>query len=308
MASGRGTTSTVPSTWTQGPKKPSESTHRTAAGSRRRFFTFMAVSRLLMTSTPSSATATVIGEVWGRPSRRRVTSTARGLSRTKSSASPTSMRSGGGDRLGVHLELVHRPLHDAAGGLGGDAQGLAHLPEAAALAVHQAEALLDGHPGPGLEVVEEPGHLLGVHGVDHHLLGTGHGVGEQVDELLLAVVADGAVEAGGGGQAVQVGQLGVEVVALARDVPQGGSELGRALARQADQVRLLVEGPADGLADPEGGVGGELEALAPVELLHRVLEAEVALLDEVEELHARGQGVPAGDADHEPQVGPDEVV
>ncbi len=93
-----------------------------------------------------------------------------------------------------------------------------------------------------------------------------------------------------------------------RHLAQGGPEAGRAVAGEADQAGLLVEGPADGLADPEGGVGGELEALAPVELVDGVLEAEVALLDEVEQLHARGQGVAAGDAHDEAQVGPDEAV
>ena len=89
---------------------------------------------------------------------------------------------------------------------------------------------------------------------------------------------------------------------------QGGPQAGRAVAGEADEAGLLVEGPADGLADPEGGVGGELEALAPVELVDGVLEAEVALLDEVQELHAGGQGVAAGDADDEAEVGPDEPV
>ena len=39
-----------------------------------------------------------------------------------------------------------------------------------------------------------------------------------------------------------------------------------------------------------------------------MLEAEVALLDEVEELHRRRQRVAAGDGDDEPEVGPDEPV
>jgi hypothetical protein len=75
-----------------------------------------------------------------------------------------------------------------------------------------------------------------------------------------------------------------------------------------DQGGLLIEGTTDGLADPEGGVGGELEALAPVELVDRVLEAQVAFLDEIQELHAGGKGVAASHAHHEPQVGPDEPV
>src|SRR4051794_15352422 len=51
-------------------------------------------------------------------------------------------------------------------------------------------------------------------------------------------------------------------------------------------VRPVLAMPGDRLADPPGGVGGELEALAPVELLDRVHQAEVALLDEVEQRQA----------------------
>ena len=112
----------------------------------------------------------------------------------------------------------------------------------------------------------------------------------------------------GGGEPVEPGVLVVELVAVAGHGPQGGTKAGRPVAGQTDQAGLLVEGPADGLADPEGGVGGELEALAPVELVDRVLEAEVALLDEIEQLHARGQGVAAGHTHHEPQIGADETV
>ena len=126
--------------------------------------------------------------------------------------------------------------------------------------------------------------------------GAGLVVGEEVDQLAAVVVADGAVERGGGGEPVEAGVLVVELVAVAGHLPQRGPEAGRAVAGEAHEAGLLVEGPADGLADPEGGVGGELEALAPVELVDGVLEAEVALLDEVEQLHAGGQGVAAGDA------------
>ena len=54
----------------------------------------------------------------------------------------------------------------------------------------------------------------------------------------------------------------------------------------ADGARLVRDGARDGLADPPGGVRGELEALRVVELLHRADEAEVAFLDEVQEQHA----------------------
>ncbi len=48
------------------------------------------------------------------------------------------------------------------------------------------------------------------------------------------------------------------------------------------------DGPGDGLAHPPRGVGGELEALAVVELLDGADQAEVALLDEVQQRQARG--------------------
>ena len=71
--------------------------------------------------------------------------------------------------------------------------------------------------------------------------------------------------------------------------------------------RLVGDGPGDGLADPPGGVGGELEALRVVELVDRPHEAEVALLDQVEEGQAT-VAVALGDGDHQAQVGFDELV
>src|SRR5205814_8408625 len=56
------------------------------------------------------------------------------------------------------------------------------------------------------------------------------------------------------------------------------------------------------LADPPGGVGGELEATAPVEFLDRADQAEVALLDQVEQREATAR-VALGDRDDEAQVG-----
>ncbi len=133
-------------------------------------------------------------------------------------------------------------------------------------------------------------------------------VGHQVAEGGIAVVADGLVEADRGGQAVQLGVVLVERLTVTRRLAQGGAEAGRTITRDADEAGLLVERPADGLTDPERGVGGELEATTPVELVDRVLEAEVAFLDEVEEVHALGEGVPAGDGDDESEVGADEPV
>lgn len=62
MAAGNEMISAVPSTWTQSPKKPSVNTHKDARGSRRRFFVFTAVSRVLITTCPSESSAQVTGE------------------------------------------------------------------------------------------------------------------------------------------------------------------------------------------------------------------------------------------------------
>ena len=71
---------------------------------------------------------------------------------------------------------------------------------------------------------------------------------------------------------------------------------------EADRAARVGDAAGDGLADPPRGVGGELEALAPVELLDGVHQAEVALLDEVQEREAR-RLVLLGDRDDQAQVG-----
>ena len=58
----------------------------------------------------------------------------------------------------------------------------------------------------------------------------------------------------------------------------------------------------DRLADPPRRVRGELEALGVVELVDRPHQPEVALLDQVEQLHAPAR-IPLGDADDQSQVG-----
>ena len=77
--------------------------------------------------------------------------------------------------------------------------------------------------------------------------------------------------------------------------------------RDADGARLVGDGAGDRLADPPGGVGGELVAAAVLELVHRLHQADVALLDQVEELQA-AVGVLLGDGDHQAQVGDDQLL
>ena len=72
--------------------------------------------------------------------------------------------------------------------------------------------------------------------------------------------------------------------------------------RDADGAGLVGDGPGDGLPDPPGGVGGELVALGVVELLHRLDQAQIALLDQIQEQHAPAH-VPLGDGHHQAEVG-----
>jgi hypothetical protein len=71
--------------------------------------------------------------------------------------------------------------------------------------------------------------------------------------------------------------------------------------REPDGATRVGDASGDRLADPPGRVGGELESLAPVELLDGVHQSEVALLDEVEEGESRCL-VLLRDRHHEPEV------
>ena len=105
----------------------------------------------------------------------------------------------------------------------------------------------------------------------------------------------------------QLGQRGGTAV-LQLEAGAGLLQAGEGVARvhgQADGAPGVGDAAGDGLTDPPRGVGRELEALAPVELLDGVHEAEVALLDEVEEGQAGGL-VLLGDRDDQAQVGLDE--
>src|SRR5262245_20882469 len=127
---------------------------------------------------------------------------------------------GRGDLCGVDargrlfLDGVDGSLHEAAGGLRGDAELVADLAVAALAAVVEAETLLDGVTRPGVEYVEEAGDEVVLLPCQQHVLGAGLHIGDEVDELGPVVVADGAVEGGGGGETVEAGMLFVELVAV----------------------------------------------------------------------------------------------
>ena len=71
--------------------------------------------------------------------------------------------------------------------------------------------------------------------------------------------------------------------------------------RDADGSRLVGDGAGDSLTDPPRRVGGELVALGVVELLDRLDETQIALLNEVKEEHS-APDVALGDGDDQTQV------
>ena len=77
--------------------------------------------------------------------------------------------------------------------------------------------------------------------------------------------------------------------------------------RDADGARLVGDRAGDRLPDPPRGVGREFVAAAVLELVDRLHQADVAFLDEVEELQA-AVGVFLGDRDHEAQIRLDHLL
>ncbi len=72
--------------------------------------------------------------------------------------------------------------------------------------------------------------------------------------------------------------------------------------RDADGAGLIGNRARDGLPDPPGGIGGEFVAAAILEFIHGLHQADIAFLDQVEELQA-AIGVFLGDGDHQAKIG-----
>ena len=70
----------------------------------------------------------------------------------------------------------------------------------------------------------------------------------------------------------------------------------------ADGAGLVGNGASDRLPDPPGGIGGKLVAAAIFKLVHRLHQAHVAFLDQVQELQA-AVVVFLGDRDHQAKIG-----
>ena len=94
------------------------------------------------------------------------------------------------------------------------------------------------------------------------------------------------------------------------ELARGAQELVHALVhvnRNADGAGLVGDGARDGLANPPGGVGRELVAAAVFELVGGAHQADVAFLDQVQQVQA-AVDVLLGDRNHQAEVGLDQVL
>src|SRR5215467_4171310 len=77
--------------------------------------------------------------------------------------------------------------------------------------------------------------------------------------------------------------------------------------RNADGARLVGDRAGDGLANPPGRVSRELVAAAVFEFIDRLHQADIAFLDQIEELQA-AVGVFLGDGNDEAEIGLDHFL
>src|SRR4051794_29294853 len=227
--------------------------------------------------------------------------------------------------LGEALKLLEGLVLDLADALARDVERAPDLVERARVLAAEAVAELEDAALAVGEVLQ---------GLAQRLLGEDLGgalvrglrplVGDELAELRLLLVAhrllqrDGRlggaldrvdlfrVDPGDVGDLLRRGlaaQLGDELALGAADLVQLLDDV----HRDPDGPRLVGERAGDRLADPPGGVGRELEALAVVELLRRADEPERALLDEVQERQAL-VAVVLGDRDDQAEVGLDHLL
>src|SRR5439155_26277769 len=151
-------------------------------------------------------------------------------------------------------------------------------------------------------------------GIDRRL------IGEEIAELRVAVRAEALVEGDGVDRVERLDDvlelqprrlrelLGRGLAAELRlELRRRAVELDPPLLdvhRDADRLRLVRDRALAGLADPPRRVRRELVALAPVELLGGAVQADDALLDEVQQRHVMTL-IALRNRDDEPKVGVD---
>src|SRR5579859_5479535 len=214
---------------------------------------------------------------------------------------------------------------DLADAFAGDRKRLADLFERVLGAVFQAEAHLDDLFLARGERAQHLRRLVFQVHVDHGLSGRDHGaVFNEVAQVRIFFFADGRLQRDGLLRDLEnfpdfcdrdvhaLGDLFRSWLAaeLLHQLPRGADQLVDGfdhVHRNADGAGLIGDGARDGLADPPRGVRREFVAAAVLELVHRLHQADVAFLNQVEELEP-AVGVFFGDRDHQAQVGLDELA
>src|SRR3954469_4058428 len=227
--------------------------------------------------------------------------------------------------LGEALKLLEGLVLDLADALPRDVERAPDLVERARVLAAEAVAELEDAALAVGEVLQRLAQrLLGEDLRGALVRRLGALVGDELPELRLLLVADRLLERDGrlrgaldrvdllGLDARDVGDLlgGGLATQLRDELALGAADLVELLDhvhRDADRARLVSQSAGDRLANPPGGVGGELEALAVVELLGRADEAQSSLLDQIQERQTL-VAVVLRDRDHEAEVGLDHLL
>src|SRR3984885_2802198 len=210
-----------------------------------------------------------------------------------------------------------------ADALAGDLEGLADFFKGVLGTVFEAEAHLDHTLFAGGQGAENlRGVLLQVDADDGVSRRDSHAVFDEVSEVRVFLFSDGSLEGDGLlGDLEDLADLrdrdihatgdlfrGGFAAKLLHELTAGADELVDCLDhvhRDTDGAGLVGDGAGDGLTDPPGGIGREFVTATVLELVDGLHEADITLLDEVEELEA-AVGVLLRDRDDESKVGFDE--
>src|ERR1035438_4576992 len=222
-------------------------------------------------------------------------------------------------------KLAKRFGFNLANSFARDVEFLADLFECVLALAADAEAHADHFLLLGREGFEDAGGFIADVGLDHCVDGGTHPtIFDEIAEGGLAVAADWGFErdriAGDGLELLDFLHRDIHPAAnfvICRSTAQFLLQFARRpeelvhafvhVNRDTDGAGLVGDGAGDGLADPPGGVGRKLVTAAVFELVGGAHEADIALLNEVQEMKSAVY-VFLGDGDHQAEVGLDQIL